>query len=118
MPAFAQAHVGMTWEACDNLGIRLPQRYLLYHFINRSSGLQNALEIHQFLHIGMEISLLLDAVANLQEELLVDQRLDTADGEMRHKVLAVTEIAQVVEGIQKVGFEVEQGLGLVVHAEP
>ena len=66
----------------------------------------------------MEVSLLLDGVANLQEKLLVDQGLNATDGEMRHKILTVTEITQVIEGIQKVGFEVEQGLWLVVHAEP
>lgn len=37
---------------------------------------------------------------------------------MRHEVLAVAEVSQVVESVQKVVFEIEQGLGLVVHAEP
>jgi len=37
---------------------------------------------------------------------------------VRHEVLTVAEVAQVVKSVQEVGFEVEQGLGLVVHAEP
>ena len=76
------------------------------------------MEINKFLHVGVEIGLLLDAFAYLQEELLVDQLLDAANGEMRHEVLSVAEIAQIVESVQEVGFEVKQGLGLVVHAEP
>ena len=61
---------------------------------------------------------MLDAFADLQEELFIDQLLDAANGEVRHKVLTVSEVAQVVEGILEIGFEVKQGLGLVVHAEP
>ena len=37
---------------------------------------------------------------------------------MRHEVLTVAKVTQVVEGIQEVGFEVDLGLRLVVHAEP
>ena len=37
---------------------------------------------------------------------------------MGHEILPVTHIAQVIESVQQVSFEVEQGLGLVVHAEP
>ena len=66
----------------------------------------------------MEIGLLLYGIVDLHKKRLVDQLLDTANGEMRHKVLTVTEIAQLVEGIKNVGLKVEQGLGLVVHAEP
>jgi len=66
----------------------------------------------------MEVGLLLNGVAYLQEELLVDQLLDTTDGEVGHEVLSVAEVAQVVESVQKVGFEVKQGLGCLVHAEP
>ena len=66
----------------------------------------------------MEIGLLLNGVANLQEKLLVDQRLDTANGEMWYKILTVTEITQVIESIQEVSFEVKQSLRLIVHAEP
>ena len=94
------------------------QRYCLNHLVYRPCRLQDALEIHEFLHIGMKVGLLLDGVADFQEKLLVDQRLDTANGEVWYKVLTVTQIAQVIEGIQKVGLEVKQGLGLVVHAEP
>lgn len=94
------------------------QRYCLYHLVDGPRRLQDALEIHQFLHVGMEIGLLLDGVADFQEKLLVDQRFDAANGEMGYKVLAVTEITEVIEGIQKVGFKVKQGLGLVVHAKP
>ena len=90
----------------------------LEDFIERSCGLQEALEIHQFLHIGMEIGFLLDGIANLEEKLLVDQLFDAANREMWHEVLSVAEVAQVVESIEKVGFEVKQGLGLVAHAEP
>lgn len=100
------------------IGANLAQRDFLQDFVNRSSGLQEALEVNQFLYVGVEVGLLLDAFADLQKELLVDQLLDAANGEVRHEVLAVAEVAQVVEGIQEVGFEVEQGLGLVVHAEP
>ena len=94
------------------------QRDFLEDFIERSCRLQEALEIHQVLHIGMEIGLLLDAIVDLQEELLVDQRFDAAHSKVRHEVLAVAQIAQVVESIQEVGLKVEQGFGLVVHAEP
>ena len=66
----------------------------------------------------MEVGLWLNRVVNFQKELLVDQRLDATNGEVWHKVLTVTKIAQVVESVQKVGFEVKQSLGLVVHAEP
>ena len=66
----------------------------------------------------MEVGFLLDAVADLQEELLVDERLDAAHGEVRHEVLAVAQVADAVEGVQEVVFEVEEGLRLVVHAEP
>ena len=50
----------------------------------------------------MEIGLLLDGVTNLEEKLLVDQLLDAANRKMRHKILPVAEVAQVVEGIEKV----------------
>ena len=96
----------------------LSQRHLGQDLVKRPHWLQKTLEIHQLLHVGMEIGLLLDGLAHLQEKLLVDQLFDAANGEVRHKVLTVTEIAQVVKGVQKVGFEVKQGLGLIVHAEP
>ena len=37
---------------------------------------------------------------------------------MRHKVLPVAEIAQAVESVQEVFFQIKQGLGLVAHPEP
>ena len=100
------------------IGANLAQRDFLQDFVDWSRGLQEALEVNQFLHIGMEVGLLLDAVAYLKEELFIHKLLDAANGEVWHEVLAVAEVAQIVEGIQEVGFEVEQGLGLVVHAEP
>ena len=103
---------------CGNFNAKLTQGDFLQDFVNRSGWLQEALEIDEFFHIGMEVGLLLDGVAYLQEELFVNQLLDAANGEVWHEVLTVAEVAQLVEGIQKVGFEVEQCLGLVVHAEP
>ena len=90
----------------------------LEDFIEQSGGLQKALEIHQFLHIVMEVGFLLNGIANLEEKLLVDQLFDAANREMRHKILTVAEVALVVEGIEKIGVKVKQSLGLVVHAEP
>ena len=43
----------------------LAQRDFLQDLINRSGGLQETLEINQFLHVCMEIGLLLDAFADL-----------------------------------------------------
>ena len=106
----------MHWAFCGKLSANLTQWDFLQDFIDRSRGLQETLEINKFLHIGMEVGLLFDGIADLQEELLVNQLLDAANGEMGHKVLSVTEVAQVIEGIQKVGFKVKQGFGLVVHA--
>ncbi len=100
------------------MGTISTQRDFLNDLINRSRGLQDALIIYQLLHVGMEVSLGLDAVVDLHEELLVDQRLDAAHGEVWHEVLAVAQVAQVIESVQEVVFEVEEGLRLVVHAEP
>ena len=103
---------------CGIFSAKSPQRDFLEDFIERSCGLQETLEIHQFLHVGMEIGLLLNGITNLEEKLLVDQLFDAANREMRHKILPVAEIAQVVESIEKVCFKVKQGLGLFVHAKP
>ncbi len=108
----------MYKRICGKISANLPQWDFLQDFVNGSSRLQEALEIDEFLHVSMEIGFLLDAFTNLQEKLLVDQLLDAANGEVRHEVLTVAEVAQVIEGIQEVGFEVKQGLGLVVHAKP
>ena len=56
--------------------------------------------IDDFLDIGMEISLLFDALINLLEEGFVDQLLDAAHGEMRHEVLPVAEVAHAVESVK------------------
>ena len=96
----------------------LTQWDFLQDFVNGTRRLQEALEIDEFLHVGMEVGLLLNGFADLQEKLLVDQLFDAANGEMRHKVLSVAKVAQIVKSVQKVGFEVKQGLRLVVHAEP
>ena len=100
------------------IGANLAQRDFLQDFVNGSSRLQETLEVNQFLHIGVEVCLLLNRVGDLHKELFVNQRLDAANGEVRHEVLTVAEIAQVIESVQKVVFEVEQGFGLVGHAEP
>ena len=76
------------------------------------------MEIDQLLHIGMEIGLLLNGVIDLHEERFVDQLLDAAYGEMRHKILTVTKITQIIESVEQVSFKVKQSFGLVVHSQP
>ena len=109
------------FRCCGRFGAILAlsaHRYFGQRLVDGSGGLQDALVIHQLFHVGMEVGLGLDAVVDLHEELLVDQRLDAAHGEVRHEVLAVAHVAQIVESVQEVVFEVEEGLWLVVHAEP
>lgn len=96
----------------------LPQRYFLQYFVNGTRRLKNALVIHQFLHVSVEVGLLLYGIADLKEKLLVNQRLDSAHGEMRHKILPVTQITQIIKSVQKIGLKVKQSLGLVVHSKP
>ena len=100
------------------IGANLAQWDFLQDFVDWPRGLQEALEVNQFLHIGMKVGFLFDTFANLKKELFIHKLLDAANGEVWYEVLTVAEVAQVVEGIQEVGFEVKQGLGLVVHAEP
>ena len=76
------------------------------------------MEINDFLHVGVEVGLLFDAADDLLEEGFVDKLLDTAYREMWHKVLAVTEIAEVVKGIKDICFEVVECLGFVLHTQP
>jgi len=47
------------------IGANLAQRDFLQDFVDWPRGLQEALEVNQFLHIGMEVGLLLDAFADL-----------------------------------------------------
>ena len=77
----------------------LSQWDFLQDLINRSCGLQETLEIHQFLYVCMEISLLLDGVADLKKKLLVDQLFDAANGEMRNEILPVAKVAQIIESV-------------------
>ena len=46
-----------------NFNAKLTQGDFLQDFVNGSSRLQKALEIDEFFHIGMEVGLLLDALA-------------------------------------------------------
>lgn len=66
----------------------------------------------------MEVGLLLDALIDLLEERFVDERLDTAHSEVRHEVLPVAEVAEAVEGVEDVFFQIIKRLGLILHAEP
>ena len=74
--------------------------------------------IDDLVDIGMEVWLLFDAFIDLPEKRLVDELLKTTDGEMGDEVLTITQIAKAVEGVEKVGFEVVEGLGLVIHTHP
>ena len=76
------------------------------------------MEIDDLLDIGMEIGLLFNTLVNLLEERLVDELLDATNGEMRHKVLSVAEIAKTVEGVKDILFQVVQCFGFVFHAKP
>ncbi len=80
--------------------------------------MEKALEVNDFLHIGMEVGLLLNAADDLLKERLVDELFDAAHGEMGHKVLPVAEIAEVVEGVEDIRFEVIERLGFILHAQP
>ena len=87
-------------------------------FIDGSCRLKEALERHDFVDLGVEVGLLLDALIHLLEKRLVDELFDAAEGEMRHKILAVAKVAEVVEGVENVGFKVVESLGFLIHAEP
>lgn len=76
------------------------------------------MEIDHLVDVGVEVGLLLDALIDLLEEGFVDECLDAAHGEVRHEVLPVAEVAEAVEGGEEVLFEIVEGPGLVVHAEP
>ena len=80
--------------------------------------MQKALEINDFIDIGMKIGLLFDTFVDLPEERLVDQLLKSAHGEMGNEVLTVAKIAEIVEGIQNVFLKVVKGFGFLFHAEP
>ena len=76
------------------------------------------MQVDDFVDIGMEIGLLLDALIDLLEEGFVDECLDAAHGEVRDEVLPVAEVAQAVEGVEDIAFKVIERLGLIFHAEP
>lgn len=76
------------------------------------------MEINDFLHVGVEVGLLFDAADDLLKEWFVDELFDTAYREMRHKVLPIAEVAEVVEGIEDIRFEVVKRLGFILHAQP
>lgn len=68
--------------------------------------------------LGVEIGFLLDSVANLVEERLIDELFDAAHGKMRHEILSVAEVTQAIESIEYIRFEVIECLRLVSHTEP
>lgn len=76
------------------------------------------MEIDHFLHVSMEIGLLLNTLIHLLEKRLVDKLLDAAHGEMRHEILSVAEITQAIKGIKDVLFQIVKCLGLVFHTKP
>jgi len=81
----------------------LSQRETFQYLVKRSGGLQETLEVDEFLDISVEVSFLLDAIVDLLEQFLVDQRLDATNGEVWDEVLSVAEIAKVIEGIEYIG---------------
>ena len=80
--------------------------------------MQETLEIDDFIDIGVEVSLLLDALIDLLEERLIDELLNAAHGEVGHEILPITEVAKTVESIEDVLLKVIERLRLVFHAEP
>ena len=76
------------------------------------------MEIDDFLDIGVEVGLLLDAAYHLLEERFVDKLLDAAHSEVGHEVLPIAKVAKTVESIEDVLLKVVKCLGLVFHAKP
>lgn len=76
------------------------------------------MEIDDFIDIGVEVSLLLDALIDLLEERLIDELLNAAHGEVGHEILPIAEVAKTVESIEDVLLKVIERLWLVLHAEP
>ena len=96
----------------------LTQRETFQNLVKRPRRLQETLVIDELFHIGMEVGFLLNSVVDLLEELFVNQRLDAANREMWNEVLSVAKIAEAIESIQHIVFEIIQGFRDVVHAEP
>ena len=57
---------------CRKISAKSTQRYSFQDLVERSRRLKEALEIHQFLHVGMEIGLLLYAFVDLHKKLFVN----------------------------------------------
>ena len=66
----------------------------------------------------MKISLLLDALKDLLEKGFVDKLFDAAYRKVRHIVLSVARVAEGVEGVEDILFQVIECLGLILHAKP
>lgn len=69
-------------------------------------------------NLGVEIGFLLDSVADLEEERLIDELFDAAHGKMRHEILSVAEVTQAIESIEDIRFEVIECLRFMSHTEP
>ena len=78
---------------------------LFHHFVNGAVGAEDALEKNDFVNFLVDVGFLLDSLDHFLEILLLAEVFDSSEGEMRHKVLAVAKVADVVEGCQNFFFE-------------
>lgn len=97
---------------------KLLQRPFFNNFVNCTIGAEDALEQYDFIDFLMDVSLLLDSLDDFLEILLLAEVFDAAEGEMRHEILSITLITNVVEGCQDIFFELQKFFGCLLHAEP
>ena len=70
---------------------------LFHHFVNGAFGAEDALEKDYFANFLMDVGFLLDGLDNFLEILLFAEVFDASEGEMRHEVLSIALIANIIE---------------------
>lgn len=98
-----------------NYSYKIP---LFHYFIHSAIGSQDALEQYYFFHFLVDVGLLFDSLHHLLEILFLAEVFYATKGEMRHEVLSIALIANVIKGCQDGFFEFQKLIGCVLHAEP
>jgi len=76
------------------------------------------LVIDDFFNIGVKVGFLFDTLIDLLEEGLVDECFEAAHREMWHEILPITEVADTIEDVKDIFFQVIERFRFVFHAEP
>ena len=82
------------------------ERPFLHHFVNGAVGAEDALEEDYFVHFLVDVGLLLNGLDNLLEILFFAKVFDSSQSEMRDEILAVAEVADVIESCQNFFFKI------------